>query len=286
MNILPFLLSLLIVIALAASRLGNSETLTHIKKKSYLGLIHAVSTYHEIQVKTTFKRIKDTNINESGRDGPSSGTNKKKRGWICRNESQKFSLAQLLEKSPPPVPMYESAARLLKSMYKSAPFYRDKLEYELLDLILKEKAKIFSKLLPKEHPLHETFYLAMTGTATFSLEKEQGYPPLLAFFTLEERSSKIGSVYFHNASLPVLHAICGKELVETVLAAEEKKGQLLDEPEITTLLDKKIELKELFNFQARPKKKVTEFSDELTRIQVKEPSLELSEEDDEDEESD
>lgn len=281
MNILPFLLSLLIVIALAASRLGTSETLTHIKKKSYLGMIHAISTYHEIQVIATFEQIKEAKATRRGHGKTGHGTHTKKRGWICENESQKFSLAQLLEKSPPSIPVYESAARLLKIMYKSAPFYRDKLEYELLDLILKEKEKIFSKLLPKEHPLHEIFYLALTGTATFTLEKEQGYPPLLAFFTLEERWSGIGSVYFHNASLPVLYAICGNELAERILAAEENSGQLLDESEITTLLDKKIELKELFNCSARPRKKVTEFSDESTRILVKEPPLNLPDEDEE-----
>ena len=139
-------------------------------------------------------------------------------------EVAKLNLAPLLSKnhSTSYALLYETAAQLLRLLYKDKLFPQKSVEYHLLDEFIasaqgKSKESALTAFFPQNPGLQEIYYKMLKGTIN-------SYPPLADYFILN-REKKTTAVHFKFASQPLLLALFGEEITETILNDEKKKWE-------------------------------------------------------------
>jgi hypothetical protein len=139
-------------------------------------------------------------------------------------EVAKLNLAPLLSKNYTTSYelLYETTAQLLRLLYKDKLFPKDSVEYRLLDELIasardQSKESALTAFSPKDPELQEIYYKMLKGTVS-------SYPPLADYFTLN-RDGKTAAVHFKFASKPLLLALFGEKITETILQDEKKKWE-------------------------------------------------------------
>lgn len=225
MNILPLVLSAILVLAIGSTALLREGMSTHLQEHCYNGFMKAERRARSQMVKRNYDKIKKK---ENGvkkkpdeKKKMSDGTfiSRKDRAYITELSSLNIS-SLFTSKSPI---LYEISAKLIRTLYCEAAFYKEanisKLEYLILDsMIAKAKANRKAihlwELSPDEEHLQPIFYKMLKGTH-FS------YPPLGDYITFD-RNKERKAINFSFASVPLLTVLFGNDGAEAILDEEYK----------------------------------------------------------------
>jgi hypothetical protein len=229
MNLIPFVFSFLILIALLNSMMGFSLGSLTLEKKGSEGYLHSLRNSHSHTENQAFaKAIKGVPKKEDpAKPPPKPRTHEitAPRSYRCENEKGKFNLSLLLKEQTQAHSelIYEAAAKLIYILYKNASFYKEGLNYQILDALMKEKEIALTKLFPDHPGLSYAFYKMLQGTSSYDLLHKDGYPPFLAFFTLGNGANEVKPMNLGHASIPVLQAVLGDPLTDALLKEERDK---------------------------------------------------------------
>lgn len=225
MNILPFVLTFLMLMGIAATTIFKGAASSALEERCIRGSFSSHRQMMSREAQRSFRKANRANRNHEKEHQKKSEKKSLKGRYTSHRddknikEASKFTLAvdnQLL---------YEPAARLIKNLYGHAPFYTEGLEYQILDQILWTKERTnFLEPFPESEPLKTIYYKMLQGTNVYDTKTKNGYPPLSHFFSLEQTK-----ISFYHASRPVLTAVLGEKLAQFVIAAEilasEQKGE-------------------------------------------------------------
>ncbi len=258
MNLLPFVFSFLLVLAVGSSMRMRAtcstvrqEAIIEEKKKAYFSLIskQAKAKYRSLRKKAeknlSYKKKKK----------------RKNRSLEMRLEyspypSSRFNLFPLLHPKPdtPSEILRQQAIRLIQILYQETEWYRSFHDKQLADKIV--DGMVASKKRDQlsdftfDNSLQFVYYKMLQGT-------NSGYPSLEDYFRIDKNDSR--AIRFRYASIPVLKAALGIELFNKVLSAEQIK-QRKEENKSSTLTEK--ELQELVQNQ----KSTTIHSNKVSQI--------------------
>lgn len=279
MNILPFVLSILIILGITGSTLSQGHIAMTVEKSAITGYLNAHckrwnKQEQALYTKATREIRKRARIGAKAEKAPTAPKESKSsipveeieeedsaqqtiyfRQKKCSYESGKFALAPLLGKlegSALQTYVYEKAAELIRMLYAKAPFWKEEEHYEfqILDALVKMDPETpLYHLFPKDSLLEQVFYRMLKGTNTYQLEKDIGYPPFLDFFRVEPRPTSTFALNFQRAPQPLLKVLLGKELTEKIETMEKSSNTSLTQKEWEALLQaypqKKTELEQI-----------------------------------------
>ncbi len=289
MNILPFVLFSLIILACVSTTFFKERQATFWEERSYTGYMNAerklrckvVSAHYakirpkKIEAKSEGKKEKKTEKKKN--DGPY--VNWRERGQL--SELSKLNIAPLFHQKSPE--LYEIAAGLLHELYKETRFFagpkNGELHLTLLDSFIatgraNKKAVHIKDFFPEDPDLRPIFYKMAKGTRL-------GYPSLEEFFTFDQNPGR-KPISFSYASIPLLKILFGDEATKKILEREHEKwledGEYhrLHENEVKEILEKSskkpfeyYKIQELIDFSIKaPPKKHLVGEDKTTRIMV------------------
>ncbi len=227
MNILPLICSLLLILGFASSTLLRQRFATEWEGSGHIGFMRAERKARNALARKQYRKVKA--IKAPSPSNHNSGESKaavyaSRREGQCLSPFAKLNLMPLLSetKSTSYALLYETAAHLLRLLYKNKLFPNDALEYRLLDEVLsaartKSKASTLTSLFPEEPQLRELYYKMLKGTVN-------NYPPLADYFTLN-RKEKNTAIHFRFAPKPLLFALFGEKITETILLKEKTKWE-------------------------------------------------------------
>lgn len=250
MNILPFVFSFLLLLALGASLLFKEHQATSSTVNSYMGYLRAERRAQSELISQEYKKLPHKKKQASGSKKPLSEQEKYPdyRNKSSPPELSKLNLTSLFSDTPSPI-LIETVARLLKQLYGHTSFFKEakepRLEYKLVESWMQQGKKLkkvqdLSQLYPTASPYKEVFYSMLQGTPTENTG--QGYPPLDHYFTIHERKEAIS---FNLASQKLLIALFDSPKIAAAICHQEqlqwqkeKKWKALDKIELTNLLAK------------------------------------------------
>lgn len=244
MNILPLVLSLILVLSFSSVSLLNERRATQIETKSFLGHMETIRQARNAQEEDLFRGWARAIASEDPESAiPLSSLAKTPRTqeelaqyatWCTLRRSCSYSqlnLAPLKECFDQRI--QKIALTLIDNLYGHALFYQEakkkthKLPEEILALILKTDSEDFISLIEENSPHLETLYKMVKGTNTYDLKIKQGYPPLEDFFCYDKGQKSLFRLHFASPSL--LEVIFGEE-IPTLIAAKEKEKWLEHTP--------------------------------------------------------
>jgi hypothetical protein len=227
MNILPLILSTLLIMAYVSSSFFKERQATIWEERSYLGFMLAERKAREKLASIRYQRT------ASEKSKPDESTKKTKTATTkFINRRDKEHLSELSKLNIAPLfshhfkPLYEIAAGLIKELYKDASFFKNSkiknLEYALLDSIIaeakkNEKAVELRQLFPEDSALHPIFYKMIKGT-------HNNYPSLEKYITIERKLNR-KLIHFQFASIPLLVATFGPSATQAILDFEYQQWQ-------------------------------------------------------------
>jgi hypothetical protein len=239
MNILPFILSFLLLMSLLVGSMLKEMKGLAIGKKVVETKMHedqnlqdeiAVQEYNDKSEKVTTPPIKKDlkkPKQERQNNKPIS-----RRSYYCSTQWAKFQLRSLLDKpeSAQGLPAYNVAIRLIDNLYGHTKFWKEagdpKLAHKIIDTLIKESDENLIVRFARDPKLEKIFRLMLAGTNSYDVKNNKGYPPFLDFFSLE-KNGKNKAIAFVYASYPVLQAAIGEKLVEKLKTFEPPGAKVL-----------------------------------------------------------
>ena len=255
MNILPLVLSFLLVLSFSSFSLLKERMATQYETKSFLGHMATIREARNASEEDLFRGWNRA-ITSENKEPAASATllrkSKRSSEEITRYDAvrklrrscsySQLNLAPLKESTEEK--LQKIATELLDTLYGHAVFYQEaqektpKLSSELLSFILKTTKDDFTSLLEESSPYHKTLYKMLKGTNAYDTKEKKGYPPLEDFFTMDQEEKSL--FRFHFASRPLLEVIFDKEITEQIFAKEKEKWlehtPYLTEEELNTLI--------------------------------------------------
>lgn len=235
MNILPLVLALMLILSLGAYSLLKESIATHVEERSYLGAMNAESIIRNKLADKQFAEKKEKKavkgVEKAQEKTLKDITYVSRRSKENMPDSAKLNIALLAgDPSDASYPLlYETSVHLIRNLYEKAPFYKEGLEYQVLDLFI-EKAKkdkeatTFAELALSECSLSEVVYKMIKGTNQYTVGTTKGYPPLEDFLVID-RDIKRKPINFCLASKPLLAVVFGDGLTHTIMEEEKRKWE-------------------------------------------------------------
>lgn len=231
MNLLPFVTFFLILFSLGSLLLLQERKASISESKSYMGYLNIDRQMLMREAESDFAKL---TIKKKKEDPKSSPPKKKPRSFalnhrtkICVHPYSTVDIGPLAKKENPL--LYETAAKLIRVLYEKTSLWREEKdwEYHLLDHILESVKKnpnmnSLNQLSFSDPNLGETFYKMIKGTQTYTLMASEGYPPLGNYLSLGEKNEK-QAIRFCFSSYPVLIALFGQEIADTIIVEETAK---------------------------------------------------------------
>lgn len=170
------------------------------------------------------------------------------------SEKHKVNVYGLLQRpNPESADLYSFSVQLLTDLYSHCDFYNDRLPKAILQCLL-EAGK---KALEPDNPLNlvqimpsigtgvdsHTLYQIIRGTNYYDLEKREGTPPLLDFFTISP-DKRHKPLYFPLLRKIYLNVAFGEKCSRAILMQEHnkrketRKGSILTKAELCELLER------------------------------------------------
>ena len=275
MNILPFLFSFLIIMALAfnyASDRKQSTFLYYLATHKFFKSIHET---HSHSAKTAYARLPKSHkqklrndIKEEEEEEPAqSRSSTYFRKDKCCYEEQKLDLTSFdASKISAQDVQYKIAVRLIKALYKHAPFYQEGLENQVVNALLKREKKPLSELFQDD----PTLYKVLKGTSTYEIGTDKGYPALTDYCSFTATNKQLS---YRDLSKPVLEALVGPSLMQIIEKEETVKNKPLLSKDFQDLLTKHIMdveerayLQKIFHFKHIKKRKQTACVDDNNQM--------------------
>ena len=246
MNLLPFVISFLLILMIGSSTLFTSLSSTGLEKKiiftkheALLSLIttEAQKRYKHTKIREEPKKDKSARKREKRESQTQFPDHRKKRNYLSDG---KLNLWRVIsdENNPESKLFYEKAIRLIEILYQATDFYQAANDPELARKIVngmcKKNSSTLQELYPGDPVLDAVYYKMLKGTNT-------GYPALEEYFKIDPRSKKIK---FRYASPEMLKAVLGHDLADKILQQEKSKWE---QKRLPYILNKE-ELQELVKF--------------------------------------
>lgn len=215
MNILPFVLSFLLLLAITGGAILHQTTGIAKEQRAIHGYLAALRSVRSEQDRQKYN--KDQKSDERWprqKEAKTSSKKRKEKDYESPRDSKdrrdvcKFPLSK-------EAALYPYAEKLLKLLYRP-PVFKEGVHREILDALIDSKGATFLDRFPKDGKIVDAYYKMVKGTNIYDAEK--GYPPLDDFFSLEQGKGKIS---FYYASREVLTAVLGESLTQKVIDAEE-----------------------------------------------------------------
>lgn len=274
MNIIPLVVSFLLVLGISSSFLISQRQATIQEGRSYAGRMHTLTAARNQFEEDTYDHLTSPD-NKGKTNNPSPKPTPEKQEFTKKREKTEEEIKAFLEKKQrqrtsvystlnlaylvnhPTSPYHQIAEDLIEALYGHTTFFQDEpaLAHNLLTYIL-ETAKehptfsTFEELLEKESQFNEALYKMLKGTNAFSIEKKKGYPPLTDYISFDRNDKH--AIRLHFASLPLLEQMFGPKVVKEIAEIELKKYKETDTPSNWYWITKN-ELEELLNTPTPPK---------------------------------
>lgn len=289
MNILPLVIFSLLILSFAASSFFRERQSTYWEERCYSGYMNAERKLRNQVSSALYAKIRKKEEPQAAnskaappapeQEGIGSYVNRRERGHLT--ELSKLNITPLFLQNSSD--LREIAARMIRELYKDAPFFADakiaKLEYVLIDTLIEtgranKSSTHFKDLFPEDPVLRRIYYKMAKGT-------HGSYPPLGEFLALD-RNAERRPVNFSFASIPLLKALFGEAATKNILDEEHQKWlkdgdqHRLAEEELTEILNTSErkpfdyhKIKDFLDFsrKAAPKKNLTGY-DKTTKIIV------------------
>jgi hypothetical protein len=228
MNLLPFVCALLVIFGLLSTSLFRERLSLSNLKSSCQGILRAERKSRNRLEAAEYKNHLKENSTKEKKDKPEPLPNPKPKkenaSEVFTNRdaqifttNTKLNLSPLLSKENPL--LYETAARYIHTLYTTASFYKEGLEYQILDQIISQGAAAkectsFADLFPKDPALANVFYKMLKGTGSYDLNSGKGYPPLENYFQLVEGNSK--PINIHYAPTRLIRSLFGEQMAASI----------------------------------------------------------------------
>jgi len=269
MNVLPLVISFLIILGITASQLFHGRLATAVEKKNIEGYLnarrkiwnkHQQASYRKKKGEVEVAKVetveapaekKESVANDDEEKEEESVQKKYFRDKRCVHESGKFNLYPLLH-DPDSVTakhFYEPAAALIRHLYAQTPLWKEgqDLEYQILDGLMQKKDLSFYDAFAEKPELAPIFYKMLKGTNTYETETPDGIPPFFDFF--RDDDSLKHKIDFRHAPKAVLKVLLEDALWGKIELLEKKENKPLLEKEFDPLLEtfpqKKSQLQQL-----------------------------------------
>lgn len=230
MNIIPFVLTILLVLSYGVAASFQGRLLSHRNQKAYMGLRGAELDLLRGSEMKQFKTLAGDLVKKERVQRPPRERKKNQESAPIEIPEINPSCAKLnlhplvTDGREAHAALYETAAKMLRIFYQKPCFPTEaRFEYKLLDAIIAgAKAKMGEKtILPletiavKDPLLQPIYYKFLKGMKRYELS-EVGYPPLIDYWKIEKEKKKI--CLFH----------CNKEIL-TVFFGPKTTSKLYEE---------------------------------------------------------
>ena len=210
MTLLPFVMTMILVLSLYATSLFKTHTHFAFEKEIYLAQYDGDIALRNELVKTEYK-LKSSRVRQKNP--------KTKKPQVFIRPTENFPDRSKINLSHLNNPLiFKTACTLVKRLYKDAPF---EIQPSRLFKEVKEKMKTtddFAALFP---------YKLVKGTSG-------NYPPISDYFYINPKRE---AIHFRHASKPVISAYFGEKIAQKIFALE--KTSTLTEEELNPLTSKK-----------------------------------------------
>lgn len=257
MNILPFISFFLIIIAgffIAIQSMGESAC--H-RSLLLLGEFHAERLARNRIQRYLFETMKGTNsevISKHPKERKQDREVSYHRAFKRLSEKHKVNIYSLLQTpNPESADLYSFSVQLLTALYSHCDFYNDRFPKAIFQCLL-EAGK---RALEPDNSLNivqimssifigldsHILYQVLRGTNYYNVEKREGIPPLLDFFTISS-DKRHKPLYFPLLRKVYLHVAFGEKCSRAILAEEynkreeKRKGSILTKAELCELLER------------------------------------------------
>jgi hypothetical protein len=241
MNLLPFVISFLLILVIGSTAFFASLRGTLLEKKTILAKHHGLLLLISEEANKKYKETKSTIPTPFGKEKKKKRKEKGKFPDLRRSQQHftdgKFNLWPLItsDTTPESKLFYEKAVNLIEILYREADFYQiakdPNLARKIVNNMCGRGATTFHELFPDDPALAKVYYKMVQGTNT-------GYPALEDYFKIDPGNKKI---QFRYATAEVLKAVFGDELTHQIIQKEYSKWESDDQPYIL----KKEELNDL-----------------------------------------
>ncbi|MES2344549.1 MAG: hypothetical protein V4494_01230 [Chlamydiota bacterium] len=245
MNILPLIISSLLIMACVSASFFRERQSTIWEERSYLGFMRVE---RKARAQIASARYKKAPKKKNNPKKPAKNQTHKTSTFVNRRERNELTELSKLNIGPlflkPSKELYEITARLIKELYKDAPFFKKstikRVEYLIVDSMIEhaknnKKAVDLVEFFPEDTTLHSIFYKMVKGT-------HGNYPPLGEYLAIDLNTNR-KPINFSFASIPLLTVIFGKTATQAVLEKEHKKWEedhkqhRLSKDDLTSILD-------------------------------------------------
>lgn len=239
MNVLPFVFSILMVLALSIGAFFETHKTSHILAQNTLGKMNSLRMTKNQKEKDFFKYA--TKKSSSKKEQTDSNNIQSKNGGDpehFRNSKlgnqSKLDIKNLLDK---PDPFFEKAlARYIENIYGHTDIYKNLLKQFAYphELLVKELVTSLRKKAPEEQNLYHVmfsdsqlqtaWYQMLHGSTEFDIFNHSGIVPIETIITIN-RDENSSPICFKKAPYALLEAFLGKEIAAKIQHEEEKEGR-------------------------------------------------------------
>ena len=235
MNILPLVLTFIIIFACLGTSFLREIKSYFLVESSLVGYNRAERVVSNTTLQREYKKTKGESLNKKGESSSEKNptSTASRRTLFPPMEVSKINLGALAKEEGTLSlhPLYESCARLLRALYKPKILSEEKLEYRLLDELLKKaRAKPdadLAELYPDDPKLKKIYYRMLKGTNQYGQGK--GVPPITDFFYLDKEEKAVWTGF---ASPLLLEALFDKEIAAAIVAFEQAESEKTDKPHV------------------------------------------------------
>jgi len=221
MNIIPFIISLLLIFAISTNTLIKKKVSDDLVCKSISGYMSASRKSLNNSEDYYFKSIKKNSSNKPKKEKKSKDPLKKKARQI-NIENAKINIYPLImDEKENQIELYNLIASLIKTLYSNKSFYKNNLEKDLLNNILyaleiqvkKNNSLHLANLFLKDSTLQNIYYKILKGTKFYDFDKEIGLPSLLDYVKIENTKNKIP---IKDVSYELLLSVFNKNIAKEI----------------------------------------------------------------------
>jgi len=229
MNLLPFVISVILIVSLITATLMRSQQQIVQESKTVRGRLQAEWDLRSLASRKTFDACEAESKFPPKKESSAPLKEKTLSGrlWKCTSKQAKLNISKFIDGSADY--LYEPAAALLRALYEGKPFWEPRAEYAILDALRANKDQPLWQLKPQK-----IFYQIVQGTNTY--DEKKGVAPLLDYFILDDKASH--PLFFKKASIPVLRALFGKPAADAICSEEKRLNCRLTEKELRSLLER------------------------------------------------
>lgn len=228
MNVLPLIFTFLVILACTCSVFFREVKSFALIETSLEGYSRTKRVVMNKLVSKAYQKIKtQPQVKKETKKSTKRGKYTSRRSFFPPFENAKFNLAALLKETGnwKLHPLYEVLASLLRTLYGDSLLKEEKLEYLLIDEMLKKASKLSEtpnlfEFYPDDPKLSQLYYKMLKGTNQYS--EKGGIAPLSDFLRFDKDAKAVNLSF---AAPEILEALFDQETANEILKKERKEWE-------------------------------------------------------------